>query len=142
VGNFAQALVLIGRHSDDMEDERALGFCAHHAVQRGQFADSISGREHGCAPYARITVCGIRRVQLVHTTDPADFPVAFDRITDREKVIAGNSKTVADTFICEALYDVIGDVGRTRHCCWPFIPGCEVKRPSWRIVGSPRPRRA
>src|SRR6266705_3441095 len=32
VHRFALTLVLIGRHADNMEDERALGLRAHHSV--------------------------------------------------------------------------------------------------------------
>ena len=59
VGDLAQALVLIGRHSDDVEDKRSLRLRSHHAVQRRQFTESISGREHGRPPHARVAIRGV-----------------------------------------------------------------------------------
>jgi len=33
MGNLAQSLVLIRRHSDDVEDQRSFRLGAHHAIQ-------------------------------------------------------------------------------------------------------------
>jgi hypothetical protein len=44
MGDLAQALVLIGRHSNDVKDQGLLRLGAHHAVQGRQLADAIGRR--------------------------------------------------------------------------------------------------
>ena len=39
MGNLAQAPVLIGRHANDMKNERTLGLRPHDPVQRRQFSN-------------------------------------------------------------------------------------------------------
>jgi hypothetical protein len=62
-----------------------------------------------------MAVRGVRGIQFVGAANPLDFGVAFDRIADREKVIAGNSEAMIDTFVSKALNDVVGD-SHLRHC--------------------------
>ena len=106
--NLTQALVLVGRHADHMKHQRTLGFRAHHAIQRRQFADPISSRDHSRPPYAGIAVRGVRRVQFVGTTDPFDLWAVLDRVAHREQVVPGDTKAMRDALIGDALDDVVG----------------------------------
>ena len=117
MGNFAQALVLIGWHSDDVEDQRPLGLRAHHAVYCREFADAIGCRQHGRAPDARIAVGGVRRIQFVGTADPLHFRATVNRVADRKHIIAGNAKAVFDPFCRKSIDDVIGDAHRLYCSC-------------------------
>jgi hypothetical protein len=91
-----------------MKDQRALGFRAHHAIKRRQFADPVGGREHSRASYAGIAVGGVRRVQLVGAADPFDLLAALDRVAHREQVVPRDSEAMRDALIRDALDDVVG----------------------------------
>src|SRR5271165_4081407 len=106
--DLAQALILIGGHADDMKHQRALGFRAHHAIQRRQFADPIGGGQHSDASYAGVAVSGVRCVQFVRTTDPFDLWAAFDRVAHREQVVPRDSEAMLDALVGDALDDVVG----------------------------------
>ena len=112
MGDLVHALVLIGRHADDVKDQRSFRLGAHHAVHGRQLADAIGRRQHRRAADARIAVRGVRRVQLVGAADPLHLGAAVDRIADRKQIIAGDAKAVADALCGEAFDDVIGDADR------------------------------
>ena len=114
MGDLVHTLVLIGRHADDVKDQRSFRLGAHDAVHGRQLADTIGRRKHRRAPNARIAVRGVRRIQLVGAADPLHLRAAVHRIADRKQIVASNAKTVIDTFRGEALDDVIGDADR-RH---------------------------
>ena len=116
MGDLVHALVLIGRHADDVEDQRPFGLGAHHAVDGRQLADAIGRRQHCRAADARIAVRSVRRIQLVGAADPLDLGTAVDRITDRKQIIAGNAKAVVDPFCSQALDDIVGDADRLYRC--------------------------
>ena len=109
---FLHALVLIGGHSDDVEDQRSFRLGAHHAVHGRQLADAVGRHQHRRAPNARIAVRGVRRIQLVGAADPLHLGAAVDRIADRKQIVAGNAKAVIDALCGEALDDIIGDADR------------------------------
>ena len=108
MGDLAQTLVLIGRHPDDMKDQRALGFRAHDAVQRRQFADPISGGEQSRAPDAGVAVSGVRGVQFVGATNPFDLSADLDRVAHREQIVPSNAEAMRDALVGNALDDVVG----------------------------------
>jgi hypothetical protein len=112
MGDLADALILIGRHSDDVKDQRSFRLGAHDAVYGGELADPIGRRQHRRAADARIAVGGVSRVQLVGTTDPLHLCATVDRVADRKHIIAGNAEAVLDAFCGKALNDVIGDADR------------------------------
>ena len=107
MGDLAQTLVLIGRHPDDMKDQRALGFRAHDAVQRRQFADPVGGREQSSAADAGVAVGGVRGVQFIGATDPFDLSAALDRVAHREQIVSGDAEAMRDALVGNALHDVV-----------------------------------
>jgi hypothetical protein len=109
MGDLLHALVLVGRHADDVEDKRALRLGAHHAVQGRELADAVGGRQHGGAPNARITVCRVRCIQFVGAADPLHRGAAVHGIADRKQIVTGNAEAVTDAFGGQALDDIVGD---------------------------------
>src|SRR5437870_3581349 len=114
---LAQALVLIGRHADDVEDERALGFRAHHSIDRRQLADCISRRQHRRAPSARVAIGSIGGIQFIRAADPLDVWIAIDCITDWKRVVTRYAETVGDPFISKSLNDIVNYSGRFHKSC-------------------------
>ena len=92
MGDLAQALMLIGRHSDNVKDQGSLRLGSHHAVQGRQLADAIGRHQHRRAANARKAVRSVSRIQLVGAADPLHLRAAVDGIADRKHVIAGDAK--------------------------------------------------
>ncbi len=106
--DLADPLLAHRRHADQVEDARPLSLGPHHAVERGQLADGVRGREQRAAPYAGVAVGRVRRVQLVRAADPADRLAPHDCIVEFEGEVTRNAEAVSDPLACEPLDDVIG----------------------------------
>ncbi len=76
--DLVQPLILIRRHPDQMEDERSLGFGAHHAVKRRHFAHGIGCHQQSGATNASVSVGGVSGVQLIRAAYPFDFRAAIN----------------------------------------------------------------
>ena len=121
VDDLADPLLAHGRHADQVEDARPLGLGPHHAVERGQLADGVRGREQRAAPYAGVAVSRVGRVQFVGTADPADRLAPHDRIVELEGEVTRNAEAVGDPLACEPLDDVIGHSQLLTHWISPFV---------------------
>ena len=94
---------------NDMENRDAMGFGTHHAVDGTEFADGVGGGEDGGSAAAGITIRSIGGVQFVRADHPRQLVRGFDRVIDREGVVARNAKGAVDAEIGEAADDIFNN---------------------------------
>jgi hypothetical protein len=87
---------------------------ARHAIDRAEFADAVSGAKRADASDTGIAVGGLRGVELVAATDPADVGIVHDRVVDGESVIARHSEDVGDADLMQTGENMLNDSGRHR----------------------------
>ena len=107
--DLMQPLILMGRHPDEMEDERSLGLGAHHAVNRRQFAHAIGRHQHRGAANTGVAVGGVRRVQLVRAPNPFDFRATINGVAQRKRIVPGDPKAVIHALPRKSMNDIVGD---------------------------------
>ena len=103
-------------HSNKMHNRHPLRARARDAVQRAQFTDTKSCRQHADAAHSRISIGHVRRVQFIRTTNPLQASVATDCVRDWKRIVARHTEDMLRASLCESIEDVLNNRSRcNRH---------------------------
>ena len=75
--------------------------CAHdgggHPTEEVEFPNPVGSADRADTAHPRISISGVRRVELIAASDPTDRRMLGNRVVDGKRVVPGDSEDVVGT---------------------------------------------